>query len=132
MPLTPDQAAFLRDNAFPAVLTALRPDGSPHSTVVWMHEDNGDVVVNTALGRAKDRFLRNDGRASVVVVDPTNQYKWVGVSGAATLETEGAYEQIDQLSNKYLGKDYPWRSPDETRVTVRIKAEKVDAMGFDA
>ena len=132
MPLTADQAAFLRDNAFPAVLTALRPDGSPHSTVVWMHEDNGDVVVNTAVGRAKHRFLENDPRASIVVVDPTNQYKWIGVSGPVTLELGGAYEQIDQLSQKYLGQDYPWRSPDETRITVRIKADKIDALGFDA
>ena len=31
--LTPDQH-FLRDNAFVGVVTTLREDGSPHSTVV--------------------------------------------------------------------------------------------------
>jgi hypothetical protein len=57
----------------------------------------------------------------------------VSVSGPAELSTEGADEQIDHLAKKYLGKDeYPWRSPAEQRITVRIKPEQVDSAGFDA
>jgi len=45
---------------------------------------------------------------------------------------DGADAQIDKLAKKYLGKDeYPWRNPEETRVKVLIKPEKVDATGFD-
>ena len=87
---------------------------------------------NTAVGRAKERHLRGDPRAAITVVHPENAYQWVSVSGPAELTTEGADEQIDHLAKKYLGKDeYPWRSPTEQRITVKIRPERVDAYGFD-
>jgi PPOX class probable F420-dependent enzyme len=125
--LTDDQRAFLRDNPFPAVVTTLRPDGSPHSTVVWVDEDGGDVLFNTAEGRAKPRYLRADPRVSILVVDPGDQYRWVSVSGTAELTTEGAREQIDHLAKKYLGTDeYPYYRG-EQRVSVRITPDRVDS-----
>jgi PPOX class probable F420-dependent enzyme len=112
-------------------LTTLRPDGSPHSTVVWV-DANGGLSFNTAVGRAKERHLRTDPRVSLLVVDPEDTYKWVAVDGTAELTTEGADGQIDQLAKKYLGQDeYPWRNPAEQRITVRIHVEHVDSYGLD-
>ena len=129
--LSDDQRAFLRDNAYAGVLTTLRPDGSPHTTVVWIDEDGGDIVFNTARGRAKDVNLTRDGRASVLVLDPADQYKWVSVSGPVEMTEDGADAQIDHLAKKYLGADeYPFRNAAETRVSVRLKPEKVSASGF--
>jgi PPOX class probable F420-dependent enzyme len=123
---------FLAENPFVATATTLRADGSPHSTIVWVDVSDGTVGFNTALGRAKVRNLERDPRASLLVVDPSNAYKWVAVSGHAELSREGADEQIDKLAKKYLGQDeYPWRSPTETRVSVKITPEKVDTSGFD-
>ena len=35
-------------------------------------------------------------------------------------------------AKKYLGQDeYPFRNPEEQRITVKIRPEKVDASGFD-
>ena len=67
--LSEAQRAFIRDNAFYAVVTTLRADGSPHSTVVWVTEENGKVLFNTAYPRVKARDLERDPRASVVVLD---------------------------------------------------------------
>lgn len=125
-----DQRAFIRENPFPAVATTIRPDGSPHSTVVWIDEEGGDLVFNTAVGRAKERHLSANPDVSIMVVDPANQYKWVAVTGKATLDTNGAREHIDKLSNKYLGKDYPWYGGEE-RVIARISVDRVDSYGFD-
>jgi PPOX class probable F420-dependent enzyme len=123
---------FLDENPYVGVATTLREDGSPHSTIVWVDVEGDKVSFNTALGRAKPRHLEHDPRASVLMVDPKNSYKWVAVSGQAELTEEGADAQIDKLAKKYLGKDeYPWRNPAETRVKVLIKPEKVDASGFD-
>ena len=123
---------FLDENPYVGVATTLREDGSPHSTIVWVDVEGDKVSFNTALGRAKPRHLEHDPRASVLMVDPNNSYKWVAVSGPAELTEEGADAQIDKLAKKYLGKDeYPWRNPEETRVKVLIKPEKVDATGFD-
>ncbi len=129
--LTDKQREFL-DNPFVASVTTLRKDGSPHETVVWIDTDNGNVVFNTAVGRAKERYLRNDPRVAVMVIDPENAYRWVSISGKAELTTEGADAEIDKLSKKYLGKDkYPWRNPEEQRINVLITPERVEATGLD-
>ena len=119
-------------NPYVGVVTTLRADGSPHATVVWVDNEGEDVIFNTARGRAKDRYLQSDPRVSLMVVDPQNAYRWVSVSGRAELTEDGADATIDRLAKKYLGKDeYPWRSPDETRVNVVIHPEKIDATGLD-
>ena len=129
--LTDKQKQFV-EQPFVGTATTLREDGSPHSTIVWVDVEDGVVSFNTALGRAKPKHLEKDARASVLVVDPNDSYKWVSVDGPAELTTDGADAQIDKLAKKYLGKDeYPWRSPTEQRVKVRIDPEKVDSSGFD-
>jgi PPOX class probable F420-dependent enzyme len=123
---------FLDENPHVGVATTLREDGSPHSTIVWVDVEDGKVSFNTARGRAKAKHLERDPRASLLMVDPNNAWKWVAVSGPAELTEKGADDQIDKLAKKYLGKDeYPWRKPEETRVKVLIEPEKVDASGFD-
>jgi PPOX class probable F420-dependent enzyme len=130
--LTEKQREFLDKNPFVGTATTLRQDGSPHNTIVWVDTEDDAVTFNTAVGRAKERHLRKDPRAAMTVVDPENTYRWVSVSGHAELTKEGADEQIDKLAKKYLGEDeYPWRNPEEERIKVRIKPEKVDSAGFD-
>jgi PPOX class probable F420-dependent enzyme len=129
--LKDEQRKFLAENPFVGTVTTLREDGSPHSTIVWVDVEDGNIAFNTARGRAKAEHLEHDPRASLLVVDPNDSYRWVAVSGPAELTEEGADEQIDKLAKKYLGKDeYPWRNPEEQRVKVVIEPEKVDASGF--
>jgi len=61
---------FLAENPFPGVVTDLREDGSPHTTVVWVDVSNADLSFNTARGRCKERNLSRDPRVSLLVVDP--------------------------------------------------------------
>ena len=130
--LTEAQRAFL-GNPFVGVVTDLRPDGSPHSTIVWVDVDGEEVSFNTAHGRAKPTYIASDARVSLTVVDPQDPYRWLSVSGTATLVDEGADDQIDRLAKKYIGADsYPWRQPGEQRVSVRIAIEKVDGRGLDS
>lgn len=129
--LTNKQRAFLEQPFYGAV-TTLRRDGSPHTTVVWVDVDEEGATFNTAVGRAKERHLRRDPRLSLIVIDSNDPYKWIAVSGHAELRTEGADEQIDKLAKKYLGKDeYPYRTQDEQRVSVRIRADHVETYGLD-
>ncbi len=131
--LTEKQLEFL-ENPFVGVVTTLREDGSPHSTVVWVDvDDDGIPTFNTAMGRKKPANLENDPRASLLVIDPQDAYKWVAVDGTAELTTDGADPHIDRLAKKYLGKDeYPYRREGEQRVTVRITPEHVSASGLDS
>ena len=127
-----EKARRFLEEPFVGEVTTLRPDGSPHTTVVWVDVDTDEVIFNTAVGRAKERYLRKDPRVSLIVVDPENSYRWVSVSGTAALTTDGADDEIDRLAKKYLGKDeYPWRKPEEQRISVRIRPDRVDASGLD-
>lgn len=125
------QRAFL-ENPFVGTITDLRPDGSPHSTVVWVDVDDQGVSFNTAYGRAKPTYIADDGRVSLAVVDPTDPYRWISVSGTATLVDEGADDHIDRLAKKYIDADtYPFRQLDEQRVTVRITPTRIESRGLD-
>ena len=130
--LTAGERAFLK-NPFVGTITDLRPDGSPHTTVVWVDvDDYGEVSFNTAHGRAKPRFITDDPRVSLTVVDPGDPYRWISISGTATLVDEGADEHIDRLAKKYIGQDkYPFRAPDEQRVSVRIAPTTIESRGLD-
>lgn len=129
--LTAAERAFL-EQPFVGVATDLRPDGSPHCTVVWVDVDDAGVSYNTAWPRAKPRHLARDPRVSLTVVDPADPYRWITVDGTATLVDDGADEQIDRLATKYTGRDsYPWHKPDEQRVTVRIAPTRVESRGLD-
>ena len=128
--LSESQRAFIRDNQFYAVVTTLRADGSPHSTVVWVDERDGEVIFNTAFPRAKARELQHDPRASITVVDPNDGYRWIAVSGTVTLSTDGANDEIDRLSRKYDGRDFGSHREGETRVTALLRPEKIHARGL--
>jgi PPOX class probable F420-dependent enzyme len=129
--LSEKQLEFL-ENPFVGVVTTLRKDGSPQSTVVWVDVVDGIPSFNTALGRKKPQNLENDPRAALLVIDPSDSYKWVAVDGRTEVTTEGADPQIDKLAKKYLGKDeYPFRNAEEQRVTVRIVPERVTANGLE-
>jgi PPOX class probable F420-dependent enzyme len=127
--LTQAQLKFL-ENPYVGVVTTLRADGSPHSTVVWVDVDDGVVSFNTETRRAKPRHLEDDPRVSLPVVSPEDAYKWVAIAGRADVTAAGADEQIDTVAKKYLDEDeYPWRNPEEQRITVRIVPEHVEATG---
>jgi PPOX class probable F420-dependent enzyme len=125
------QSEFLK-NPYYAVLSTLRTDGTSHQTVVWVDTEDGDVLINTAEGRAKPRHMRTNPNVSIAVVDPANGYHSLVVTGKAELSHEGADAHIDKLAKKYLDADtYPFRKEDEVRVIVRIRPERIETAGFD-
>jgi PPOX class probable F420-dependent enzyme len=129
--LTRAQREFL-ENPYIGIATTLRPDGSPHSTPLWVDVDEEGVSFNTAWPRAKPRHLAADPRVSLVVVDPNEERRWLAITGTATLVEDGANEQIDRRARKYRGHDrYRSHKPGETRVTVRISPTWIESRGVE-
>jgi PPOX class probable F420-dependent enzyme len=128
-PLTDEQARLFSTDNYGVVAT-VRPDGSPQLTTVWVDYDGENVLVNTATGRKKARNLEHDPRATVLVYDGRDPYKWVSVSGPVELTTEGAEEHINKLSRRYDGRDYDLPEGQQ-RVIARIKPERVTAYGVE-
>ena len=125
--LSQEQVTLLREPHI-AQLVTLMPDGSPQISPVWVDTDGTDILINTALGRVKSNNMAKDARVAVSVYDPENSYtRVVNVRGRVTsISEEGADAHIDSLAKKYMGVDsYPNRSPDETRVIVRISPERI-------
>ena len=125
-------AAFkdLFDKPAFAHLATLMPDGRPQVTPVWVSYDGKHVHVNTAAGRQKDRNLIKDGRVALSILDPDNPYRYLEVRGKVVERTfEGADASIDALSQRYIGKPYPWRNPSEKRVLFKIEPEHITTMG---
>ena len=110
-------------------------DGSPQVTPVWVdvEPDGSHILINTAEGRVKANNVERDPRVAVSVVDSNNAWRYALVRGTIVdRRREGADEHIDRLAKKYLDKDtYPFRRPDEQRVTLRIKPHHVIELGVD-
>ena len=86
---------------------------------------------NTARPRAKPRYLEDDPRVSLVVLDPHDPYRWFAMTGTATMKDEGANDQIDRLSEKYTGREkYASHREGETRVSVRISPTWIESRGL--
>ena len=110
-------------------LATTMPDGSPQVTQVWVGTDGEDVLINTVEGHQKLRNVRRDPRVALTVADPARPSDYVQIRGEVReITTDGAREQIDELSQKYLGRPYPgFGGGGEQRVLLRIAPRRVSS-----
>lgn len=73
----PDSHKDLFEKPVYAVVTTVMPDGQPQSTVVWADMKDGHARFNTARGRQKDKNLLQNPKATLVLIDPANPYRWI-------------------------------------------------------
>jgi PPOX class probable F420-dependent enzyme len=109
-------------------ISSIMKDGSPQVTPTWVDIENGNILVNTAIGRIKHKNISRDPRVALAIADQNNPYDMVTVRGRTIEQLTGdaAEEHIDKMAKKYIGKDkYPFRLPGEKRVILKIKPEKV-------
>ena len=116
-------------------LATVMADGSPQVTPVWVAVEDRDgeqfVVVNSKRGRLKNRNMASRPQVAVSVQDPQRPYRYVSVRGVVeSVSTEGAEEQLEGLSQRYLGRAYPWYRPGEVRELFRIRPSRVVAADF--
>jgi PPOX class probable F420-dependent enzyme len=112
-------------------VATLRANGTPHVVPVWVDVDGDVVLLNSAKGRAWPTNVARDPRVTLTVPNGENMYEYVSIRGRAVeLTEEGADAHIDALAKKYLGQDsYPFRTPSEQRVIVRIEPDVVKHWG---
>ena len=110
-----------------AFVATLMKDGWPQITPTWVDIEDGKILVNTAEGRLKQKNISRDGRIAISVADQNNPYHMVTVRGRVVEQTSaGADEHIDKLAKKYLGVEkYPLHSPNEKRIIIKIKPERI-------
>ena len=102
-------------------LATTMPDGSLQVTPVWFSADEQHILINTKEGRTKDKNMRARPHVALVIQDPANQDRYLGMHGEVIGYTrEGADEHINRLLLKYYGKPWTYREG-QRRILYRIK-----------
>jgi len=110
-----------------AFLAVTLSDGKPLVTPVWIDHERDLVLVNTAVGRVKQKHAGKGKDLSIAIADQNNMYDHVTIQGRVVEQTrEGADAHIDKLANKYTGaKKYERSSPTEQRVIIKIEPLRI-------
>jgi len=110
-------------------LATIMGDGSPQVTPVWFDTDGDFILINTNEGRVKDRNMKARSRVSMVIQDPDEKERYLGMRGEVVGFTrEGADEHINKLSLKYKNKPWTYREG-QRRIIYRIKPLHFDLHG---
>ncbi|MFI7708227.1 PPOX class F420-dependent oxidoreductase [Nonomuraea sp. NPDC049480] len=120
--LDPDVRHVL-DGTSIAHLATVLPDGSPHTTPVYIGTQGERIVFFTGPNMRKARNLRRDPRLALSIAPVDNPFEPVVVRGRVVewLEGDAAWEIIDRLATKYTGVPYP---RGQERVVVVIEPER--------
>lgn len=123
--LTDDLREWLIARPRYPVLAVLDSDGSPNQSVMWFDVDPhrpDTILMNTKVGRAKERFLRRDPRVSLCFEEDMT---WVAVQGTIELDDdrEASMRDIRALAERY-GSD-PDQFDGQQRVTLRMRVDRV-------
>jgi PPOX class probable F420-dependent enzyme len=114
---------FLR-RPHPAVIASVRPDGSPHTAATWYDwEEDGHVLLNMEATRSRLRFMRNDPRVALTVLEHGNWYRHVSLTGVVDrIEPDAELHDIDRLAIRYTGAPYGRRDAQRYSAWMHVHA----------
>jgi PPOX class probable F420-dependent enzyme len=122
----PDELVDLVTTNCVAHVASINPDGSISSHILWIDWDGEHLLISTPVGSVKVRNWRLDPHVGVSVVDRTNPWRYVQVSGhVAEIRPDVDLAVIDRLSHRYVGHEYEDR--EERREVVVISPDRVRA-----
>jgi PPOX class probable F420-dependent enzyme len=126
MALPDDLIAVLHTKAI-CFVTTLMPDGSPQISQTWAGTDGEHVLINTVDTHQKTRNVQRDPRIAIGIADPAAPSRYWALRGSVvSATTAGARENIDELSQKYIGRPYPgFGGGQQQRVLLTVEVDKV-------
>jgi len=109
-----------------ATISTFLPSGRIQTNVMWVDADDEHILINTEIHRQKFKNITADPRATVVVWDNDNPYRFAEVRGKVVDRITGpeARAHIDKLCRKYMGSDYSENSIQTERVILRIAPDR--------
>ena len=117
--IPPGHADLLARPLFARVAT-VRPDGAPHTSVMWFAWDGTCLKLDLSRRGQKFRNISADPRVSVSLADPDNPYRSLEVRGVASVgdDPDGAF--FTDLARRYGYASLPQSSlQDRAAVSVR-------------
>ena len=127
MPLDEDTIRLAKGKNLATVVT-LMPNGQPQALLTWIDTDGENIWVNTEPQRQRGRNIRRDPRVTVLLHSAQDPWDWSEVRGHVieTIDGQKARDHIDELSNRYVGRDYANPIGPDGRVIYVVKPDKVN------
>lgn len=128
------QDEFITNNRW-AVITSLRKDGTPTSSVVFYAREGDELIFSTTLDRVKAKTIARDPRVALTILDEGAPFRFVTVEGRATIQSEDIVPGHIAV-NKNMRRVEEFTPPDgyeaglkaAGRVLIRLKAERVSGV----
>jgi PPOX class probable F420-dependent enzyme len=108
-------------------IATIDPDGSPRQAVLWYRLAGDEIVLNSAVGRRWPANLQRDARIALSVTDAADGYRWVGLTGEATVVADQVTAQADiaQLARRYHADD-----PEKAERLIRNQFQRQQRISF--
>jgi PPOX class probable F420-dependent enzyme len=130
---SPAVVEFL-DRPLPSQLVTINPSDSPQVSIMWFKYENGALLFTTTTDRVKVRNMQKDPRAALIVLDPTNMYKWVIVHGKLSVDNRDPAAFYRGLAEHYLDGAAlaDWRKAVvmDKRTVLKLTPTRIRTMGF--
>ena len=131
MAAVPSQLADLVGAPHFAHLVTVNRDGSPQSSPIWIRPDRvaddgsvESIFFVTGVGYRKALNMRREPRVAISIHDAANPYRTLEILGTASMEQRSSYDELDAISNQYLGTDYPYKGDDPSGWLVTVEVER--------
>ncbi|MGH3278232.1 MAG: PPOX class F420-dependent oxidoreductase [Trebonia sp.] len=111
------------------VLGTIGASGRPQLSATWFLAEGGTVKISLNTVRQKVKNLRANPKASFLITDPANPYKYVELRGDAEITPDDDYAFADKVGAKYGADLRKMDKPGEVRVVVTVKPVRVVTWG---
>lgn len=113
-----------------AYLATTMPGGAPVISPVWFGVINDQIAIFTSAKALKAKNMKARPFVSMVLQDPDDIYRYVQIRGRYVNGiSNNARNFIDTLSRRYIGKDYPEATSDDSLILL-IQPEQVNTFAW--
>ncbi|MBI2767618.1 MAG: TIGR03618 family F420-dependent PPOX class oxidoreductase [Chloroflexi bacterium] len=130
---TPQFDDFITEHRW-CVITTLRKDGSPTSSVNAYAREGDELVISTQGHRLKVRTLDRDPRITVLVLNDASPFNFVSVEGTAAIQRGDVLEPTRTVFRSLAKINYPepadlpkWIK-EQGRVIIRVTPTRVSGV----
>jgi PPOX class probable F420-dependent enzyme len=111
-----------------ATLATVGASGRPQQSVVWFLAEGDDIGISLSNSRQKTANLQRNPTCSLLILDPTNSFRYLEVRGQAKITADEGYVFATKVGAKYGADLRQYDAPGDTRLIVTIVPERVRAV----
>lgn len=112
------------------VLGTIGASGRPQLSAIWFLAEGDTVRFSLNTARQKVKNLQANPKASFIIIDPANPFKYVELRGDVEITPDDDYAFASKVGAKYGGADLRTRDqPGESRVVVTMKPARIVVWG---